>query len=223
MINLGEVIETAVNSMKAGKVYLIEKRSYEQNIIDHLKRLSPEDRYMRFGVKITDERIEHYVTESIKVGDHIFAVFGENGDIVAMLHMARENCDRYGFEFGISVDEQYRKSGFGGMLFKKAISFAKTLGAKHIYTYCLTENRAMQNLAKKNGLSVMLDYGDVTGKLDISEQNGFEQLRNLIEFATTEQMMIFDVGQHAVVQTYLNHFNNLQALCQSFTPRFREG
>ena len=57
MINVGEVLETAVNSMKAGKIYLIEKRLYEDRIIDHLKLLSSEDRYMRFGTSINDQRI----------------------------------------------------------------------------------------------------------------------------------------------------------------------
>lgn len=209
--------------MKAGKIYLIEKRVYEQKMIDHLKRLSPEDRHMRFGTSIQDDRIERYVKETIKVGDHLFAIFAEDGEIAGLLHMPRDVHDNQGFEIGISVDEKYRKSGFGGELFKKAISFAKTLGAKHIYTYCLSENKAMQKLAKKNGLNVMLEYGDVTGKLQLGEQGGFNHLNSLIEFATTEQMMIFDAGMQSAVHTYINNFNTLQNLYKSFTPLFRPG
>ena len=223
MINVGEVLETAVNSMKADKVYLIEKRVYESKMIEHLKRLSPEDRYLRFGAQLGDERIEHYVREQIKTGDHIFAVFDDAGELAALLHMARELRDPKGFELGISVDESHRKSGFAGKLFEKAIAFAKTLGAKHIYTYCLSENKAMQHLARKAGLNVMLEYGDLTGKLDIAEQGGFDQLRNLVDFATTEQMMIFDAGMHGAVQAYLKHFAHLQTWVKSFTPMFKPG
>lgn len=223
MINVGEVLETAVNSMKAGKIYLIEKRLYEDRIIDHLKLLSSEDRYMRFGTSINDQRIEHYVKETIKVGDHVFAIFGDEGEIAGLLHMARDMHDKQGYEIGISIDARYREQGYAGELFKKAITFAKTLGAKHIYTYCLSENKAMQKLAKKNGLNVMLEYGDVTGKLDLNDQAGFDHLRNLVEFATTEQMMIFDASMQNAVQTYLKNFSTLQNLYKSFTPLFRVG
>lgn len=216
VFNPGEVLEAAMNSIKAGKVYLIEKRTYADKIIDHLTRLNDEDRRMRFGVNLPDQRIQHYVNDSIKVGDFLFAVFGNEGEIVAFLHMARDARDSFAYELGLSVNLDDRKNGYASALFEKAVNFAKTLGAKRIYTYCLSENKAMQHLAKKNQLKIALEHGDVTGQLQLSDRTAVEIVNGLIDFATTEQMMIIDRASMAVIQSFLAQFKAFSDVADSF-------
>lgn len=192
MFNPGEVLEAAVNSLKANKVYRIDKDNYRADIIQHLCRLSSEDRHMRFGVALPDARIEHYVDESLKPNDYLFGVFNDEGEMIGFLHLAHDARDKLAYEIGLSVDESARKSGIGGKLFEKAVIFAKGLGAKRVYTYCLSENKAMQHLARKSDLKVMLEYGDVTGELVVGDRTHAEILNGLVEIATSDQMMIFD-------------------------------
>ena len=215
----------AVNSAKAGKVYLIDKSVYEFKLKDHFLHLNDDDRRLRFGTSLPDERIFHYVDDQIKDGDFVFAVFNDEGDIVAVLHMAAHGKDKSSYEFGLSVREDHRKNGYADKLFKKATIHAKALGAKRIYTYCLSENKAMQHLAKKHELKVMLEYGDVTGELSIEPRNNVEVVNNLIEFATNENLMIFDRMSERYVTTLLEQYRAFETMAKNtfansfFTPK----
>lgn len=221
VFNVGEVLEATVNSLKAGKVYLIQKQTYSDEIKGHLKRLNPDDRHLRFGTSITDDRIDHYVDDAVKIDDFLFGVFGNDGSIVAFLHMARDARDKNAFELGLSVDSEFRGEGYASAMFEKAVTFAKTLGAKRIFTYCLAENKAMQSLAKKHDLRVMLEYGDVTGELELPQRSSVEIVNNLVDFATTEQMMIFDKMSYNMVHTMLNQFNAFEIASKSFAKLLR--
>ena len=225
MYNPGEALATAVNSLKAGKVHLIDKKVYEFKLKDHFLHLSNDDRRLRFGANLPDERIFHYVDDQIKEGDYVFAVFDDLGDIVAVLHMASHGKDKSAYEFGLSVREDYRMHGYANKLFKKGITHAKALGAKRIYTYCLSENKVMQHLARKNELKVMLEYGDVTGELALEPRNNVEIVNNLVEFATTENLMIFDRMSERYVTTLLEQYRAFETMAKNtfansfFTPK----
>lgn len=216
MYNVVEMLASAVNLAKAGRVYLINRQVYRDKLVDHFKKLNVEDRRMRFGVILGNDRICHYVDDQIKDNDSIFAIFNEQGEIVAVLHMAAERNDNFAYEFGLSVNEDYRKNGYASSLFSKAVQHAKTLGAKRIYTYCLGENKAMQSLAKKNDLKVMLEYGDVTGELVLKERSAPEIVRDLVDFVNTENMMIFDRVSDRYVNTLLGQYRYFENLASSF-------
>ena len=220
LMNVGEILADVVNSMKAGKVYHVEKNTYIDKMVAHIKRLDADDRRMRFGVSLGDERIEHYVNDAIKENDYVFAVFDDSGNIVGLLHMARERKDGQAYELGLSVDKEYRKHGYASALFAKAISFAKTMGAKRIYTYCLGENRAMQSLAKKNDLRVMLEHGDYTGELQLGDRSTPEIVKDLVDFASTEQMMIFDRMSERYVNTLLMQYAAFEKSAEAYRSIF---
>lgn len=221
MYNPGEALATAVNSLKAGKVHLIDKKVYEFKLKDHFLHLNSDDRRLRFGANLPDERIFHYVDDQIKEGDYVFAVFDDLGDIVAVLHMATHGKDKSAYEFGLSVREDYRMHGYANKLFTKGITHAKALGAKRIYTYCLSENKAMQHLARKNELKVILEYGDVTGELALEPRNSVEIVNNLVDFATTEQMMIFDRMSERYVTALLGQYAAFAKSAELFQGIFK--
>lgn len=221
MLNAGQVIASALNTFKAGKVHLIEKDAYTEKLIEHFSRLNAEDRRMRFGVSLGQERIEHYVKDAIKHGDHVFAIFNEEGQIVGALHMAKEYHDKHAYELGLSVNAEYRKLGYGRALFEKGVSWAKTLGAKRIYTYCLSENRAMQHLSRSQNLRVMLEHGDYTGELQLEDRTTSEITKDLVDFATTEQMMIFDRMSERYVTALLGQYAAFAKSAELFQGIFK--
>lgn len=196
MIDLSN-IESVFQVFKPGNVYLIEKRTYEQKIIDHLSALNDDDKYLRFGCAMNQANIEKYVKSSMAQHDFLFAVFNEEGQIVAFLHMAKTEVGTTGkcaFEIGLSVDAECRGQGFGSALFKKAITFATAMGASYVFTYCLRENKAMQALAKSNDLRVILHDGEMTGKLELDGVGFKDAINNLIDFNLTNQLMLLDAS-----------------------------
>lgn len=220
MYNVVEMLANAVNTAKAGNVYLIDRKVYRDKLVKHFKKLDMNDRRMRFGTMIVDERIDHYVDDQMKDTDFIFAVFNEEGEIVANLHMANVRGDDKAYEFGLSVDNDQRNKGYASSLFAKATQHAKTLGAKRIYTYCLGENKAMQNLAKKNNLQVMLEYGDVTGELVLKDRSSTEIVQDLVEFVNTENLMIFDRMSERYVHTLLSQYRYFENMANTFVGAF---
>ena len=111
MLNAGQVIASALNTFKAGKVHLIEKDAYTEKLIEHFSRLDAEDRRMRFGVSLGQERIEHYVKDAIKHDDHVFAIFKEEGQIVGALHMAKEHHDKQADDRCAFTDHGNQRAG----------------------------------------------------------------------------------------------------------------
>jgi len=220
MYNVGELLASVVNTAKSGAVYLIDRKVYRDKLVNHFKRLNANDRRMRFGVSLGDERIEHYVDEQMKDSDFIFGVFDDEGEIVANLHMATVRNDSQAYEFGLSVNDEHRNKGYASSLFSKAMQHAKTLGAKRIYTYCLGENKAMQNLAKKNDLKVMLEYGDVTGELVLKDRSSAEIVQDLVEFVNTENLMIFDRMSERYVNTLLTQYRYFETMANTFVGAF---
>lgn len=121
-------------------------------IISHLKRLGPDDRHLRFGYQIQDEQIEDYVTSSFNTeNNQWFGIFDKN-KIIATIHVALLP-DRQA-EMGLTVDKACRYAGIGQSLFNRGLVWARAHGANQIYMQCLSENKIIQHIAKKNGMSV---------------------------------------------------------------------
>ena len=61
---------------------------HRPKILQHLVRLEPQDRYLRFGYPATDEQIGRYVDGLNFVRDEIYGVFNRRLELVAMAHLA---------------------------------------------------------------------------------------------------------------------------------------
>lgn len=222
VFNPAEVLEATLNSLKAGHVYLIEKNTYKDQIQQHLLRLDSDDRRLRFGSNVSDVTIDKYVTTGIQPGDFLFAIFDASGEIVAFLHTAKMLNDSLSYELGLSVDLSARKNGHARALFEKAISFVKTLGAKRIFTYCLSENTAIQKLSRHQGMKVMIEHGEATAELEIKDQTVSELMHGLVDFMTTQQLMIFDKQTKNAVDKFLIRSQNCADLLAVTADQFKK-
>lgn len=131
---------------------------HRMSLRNHLLSLSNEDRRLRFGICMSDQGITEYVSSSYyKEDSEWFAIvkpsaFGASSDeVLAAVHSSthEDTC-----ELGLSVSEGYRGLGYGDALFKRAVSHSKAVGANHIYMQCLSENKAIQHIARKNGMTI---------------------------------------------------------------------
>jgi len=149
---------------------------FRERILRHLKRLSPEDRYMRFFTPATDDFIESYVDRLLdKESFGLNALFVRYDDfgreiiglVDACAVKSKTDEQPTEFELGISVDVEHRKHGLGYMLYEEAFSWLSALGAKRVFMSCLTTNVPMQRIVKKFNMASMSEDGERTAELEL--------------------------------------------------------
>lgn len=138
----------------------------KKEVLRHLLSLDREDLRLRFGYTPTDSIIEKYVNDTWNAkGNQWFGVYNTKEEgCIATLHVAIMN--KSAAEIGCTVSDKYRKHGIGNDLFIRGTTWAKSFGVKEIYMYCLSENKAIQKIAKNNKMHVItLEGGEAEATL----------------------------------------------------------
>jgi GNAT superfamily N-acetyltransferase len=164
----------------------------ERNLLaDHLLRLNPEDRRLRFGgMFLRDEAVRRYVdsidwTHSWHVG-----AFDEGAlRAVVQLSVPRQGNDVFGgapwlrpgaAEFAVSVEKKWQRRGVATQLMAQAVVVARNRHVRDLYMLCLPENEPMRRLARKVGIRLVFREGEITGHVDLPAP---DQLTVFAEFA----------------------------------------
>lgn len=115
--------------------------------------MDKEDLRLRFGYAITDDFIIKYIDDTWdNPNDQWFAVFESPEKVIATVHVSKYDGEA---EMGCTVEEEYRNHGLGNALFRRGATWAGKFGIRKIYMHCLSENEAIQKIAKKNSMSVV--------------------------------------------------------------------
>lgn len=161
-------------------------------LADHLIRLSPEDRRLRFGgMFLRDDAIRRYV-DSIDWARSWHVGFFDDGALraVVQLSVPRQGSDAFGAapwmrpgaaEFAVSVEKTWQRRGVATRLMGQAVVVARNRHVRDLYMLCLPENEPMRRLAKKVGIRLVFRDGEVTGHVDLPAP---DQLTVFAEFAT---------------------------------------
>jgi len=160
----------------------------KKHIASHLKKLSFEDRYLRFCSGLSDAAIDKYVENLSCVTDGMFVVY-DNDVVTAFLHVAQITKNEC--EFGISVDKNYRQHGYAKALFDRAIVYAQVKDYDTIFMNCLAENSVMRHIVKKRGFDVQSDLQEVTASLKVDTSN---QIGAAIIHQAANTMAIYDLA-----------------------------
>ncbi len=133
--------------------------SHAQQIAQHLRALSKEDRYLRFGYSASDDMIERYVAGLNFERDEIFGIYNRRLELIAMAHMAfsLETDFSSCAEFSVSVLAHARGRGYGASLFDRAVMHARNEGVEMMFIHALSENTVMLNIARKSGAILQRD------------------------------------------------------------------
>ena len=67
-------------------------------------------------------------------------------------------------EFGVSVDPTVRGKGYGFALLERVVLHATNLGYRTLFVYCLAENGIMMHLARKAGLTLVVEAGEADAR-----------------------------------------------------------
>lgn len=141
----------------------------------HLKHLTPEDRFTRFGYSAKDFHIDQFILTTLySFADHaIFVAYDIDGNDCGYCHLVRFKPDEW--ELAVSVNSSMQNQGIGDRLMSHSLSYAKMHGVPSIFMHCINENKKIQHLARKHGLKVVeRDGTDITAKLEIPEPTVME-------------------------------------------------
>ncbi|MGZ8996033.1 MAG: N-acetyltransferase family protein [Rhodospirillales bacterium] len=137
----------------------------------HLLRLSPADRRLRFGYAIEDTSVDAHLSGLSRPHDRILACFGDDLSIIGAVHIAF--CGNKAAEFAFSVEACQRDRGIGTALFARAIIFARNRGVGSIHIHCLAVNREMRRLARHAGMEIVTADGESEGSLTLPRASLF--------------------------------------------------
>lgn len=163
-------------------------------IFEHLQRLSPDDRRMRFFITLSDDAIKNYL-DKIRECDEIFLTMDSIGGkikVTGFLHIASLEDDAY--EIGISVDEDQRKNGIASQLFDRAFMFLKARGCKKLYINCLSTNTAMQKIVRRYKMEVRRDVDDPTTSTAFIEMNPIGDFYSWLQGNNQDNIALFNLA-----------------------------
>jgi GNAT superfamily N-acetyltransferase len=163
---------------------------HKPRIARHLRALTAQDRYLRFGYAATDEQIDRYVASLNFTRDEIFGVFNRRLELVAMAHLAYSVDPQWATcaEFGVSVSPHQRGKGLGAKLFGHAVVHARNQGVSLLFIHALSENVAMLKIARQAGAAVQRDGSESEAYLSLPQATLDSQLSGLVQ----EQMAELD-------------------------------
>lgn len=118
---------------------------------DHLLRLSPEDRRLRFSIGMDDEGIAGFIRSMQRSQPHVFVVEDERAGVIAAVQIAVRNGVA---ELGMSVDAEYRRRGYARDLVRRAILWARNRGLRSVYLSFLDENHSIRRLSADAGMTL---------------------------------------------------------------------
>ncbi len=161
--------------MKIQHSHIEHLREYSK----HLKNLTNEDRYTRFGYAASAEAIDQMILNILYNQDdhHIFTYYADKR-VVGFGHLAREGTD---WELAVSVDKEFQGRGIANELMDYMIDWGKTHGVEVLYMHCITENQKIQHLARKHGLRAWDRSGhELTAKVRLPEPTVLDYTANFV-------------------------------------------
>ncbi len=162
-------------------------------IKSHLKRLSLEDRYMRFFATAKDSMIDRYVDEMLDLnagrGFGILTIPARK--LVAFAHVSRiEQADhRVQAELGISIDAEFRGKGLAKRLMDRVLVYCRANDVNTLFMSCLRENKRMQKISRSAGLHVVVNADEAFADLDLDGSDRDTARSHEIAY---EQISVFD-------------------------------
>ncbi len=163
---------------------------------DHLMRLDPASRRMRFSHGVSDAFIEEYASRA--TGPNAIA-FGYivDGEVRAAAEL-RKLAAHWGrdAEAAFSVERAYQNRGIGSDLMGHVIRAARNRGVAHLYMSCLADNRRMQALARKYRAQLRFEYGEVIGEIVPNDPTYFSLFGEALEDRIGFLLAVLDLSDN---------------------------
>ncbi len=133
---------------------------------EHLLRLDPQSRFERFAMAVNDDFLVRYAERCFGIDDVIYGYYVD-GTLrgAGELRAVGANIIGGSVEAAFSVEKPWRRLGVGTELMSRIVRAARNRRADALYMSCLSNNVAMQGLARKFAADLRFETDDTTGKL----------------------------------------------------------
>ena len=160
---------------------------------DHLRRLDPQSRRMRFAHAVADSFIEDYAARMLDNGAIVHGCF-VNGVVRGVAEL-RKLGDTWGreAEAAFSVEKAFQDEGFGSELMGRVIRSARNRGVQLLYMTCLPENERMQAIARKHEADLRFEYGEVVGEIVPDGASYFSWLAEAVDDRLGTVLAVLDL------------------------------
>lgn len=147
----------------------------------HLKGLSLDDRYSRFGYAISDYNIDQLIlTMCYHPKDHELWYAKTDDTRVGWGHLAKNEDGSW--ELAVSVNSEYQRQGIANKLLSEMLAWAKFHQVPEVYMHCIEDNRVIQHLATKHELKTRSrGKGERTAAIAIPEPSFYESNSQLFK------------------------------------------
>jgi GNAT superfamily N-acetyltransferase len=137
----------------------------------HLLRLTAADRYLRFGLPMSDESICSYARQAEACGGRMLG-FVEQGHARGIVEL-QQTVDRVRcVELAVSVEASWRGRGYGAHLVQCALDDARTMSGDDIVAMINRTNRDMRAIAIKLGATLVDDHDGLKAEWSITQCAG---------------------------------------------------
>lgn len=151
-------------------------------LLEHLLRLDPLSRFMRFGGVVSDAAIARHANR-VMTGDAIALGYVVDGEVraVAELHPlpARAGMPASA-EAAFSVERPFQGKGVGSALMRNLVLLAQNRNIEELQVVFLPSNAPMRNLAVHHAANFSMDDEEVVGRLHAPHATVFSRLREFM-------------------------------------------
>ncbi|MBK7718800.1 MAG: GNAT family N-acetyltransferase [Simplicispira sp.] len=161
---------------------------HRERIAQHLLKLAPADRYLRFGYSASDEQVRRYIEQLDFERDDIFGIYNRRLELIAMAHLAFAPTPSHSecAEFGVSVLEHARGRGYGARLFERACIHARNANVRMLFIHALSENTPMLKIARSAGAVVRRDGSESEAFLELAPASLDTRMAEVVEHQFAE-------------------------------------
>ena len=164
---------------------------------DHLLRLDPASRRMRFAHAVSDGFLADYA-KTMAANDTIIYGYVDGGLVGAVAEL-RKIGTTWGdhAEAAFSVERQYRDQGIATELLGRVIRSARNRSVGHLIMNCLAENAQMQRVARHYDADLRFECGDVIAEILPEVSNRMSVIAEALEDRMGYFMAVFDLKTKA--------------------------
>lgn len=156
--------------------------SDRQIFLDHLLRLDPLSRFMRFGGVMADSALERHARRAMSGQANLIGYFVE-GELraAAELHPLTARPGKpVSAEAAFSVERAWQGRGIGSALMGQLVLIAQNRGIEDLQVVFLPNNGRMKRLAVQSAADLTLDSEEVVGHMRTPPATFFSRMREWV-------------------------------------------
>ncbi|MDF2620070.1 MAG: GCN5-related N-acetyltransferase [Xanthobacteraceae bacterium] len=153
-----------------------------QAVLDHLLRLDPLSRFMRFAGVVSDAALARHASRVVSSEASAIGYFvdGELRAIAELHPLGRRPGKPAAAEAAFSVERPWQGKGVGSALMRHLVLLAQNRGIEELQVIFLPANGPMKHLAAHNAAELSLDDEEVIGRMRAPRATFFSQTREFL-------------------------------------------